>query len=154
MARVGLIADTHGLLRPQAIVALAGCERILHAGDVGEAALLGELAALAGAPVVAVRGNCDDLPALPDSALVEVAGVRILLHHGHLPVDEAAARPDVVVTGHTHVARVGREGAGPLRVNPGSAGPRRFRLPATVAVLELGPGGPAATVVELDLGPS
>lgn len=154
MVRVGLISDTHGLLRPQAIAALAGCDRILHAGDVGEPTLLGELAALTGAPVLAVSGNCDDLPSLPTSVVVEIAGRRILLHHGHLPVDEAAARADIVVTGHTHVPRVDRpESGGPWRVNPGSAGPRRFRLPTTVAVLALGPDEPVATLVELDLGP-
>ena len=149
MARLGLIADTHGLLRPQALAALEGCDRILHAGDVGDASLLDELAALA--PVDAVRGNCDDLPGLPLERRLEVEGCRILLRHGHLPEDDLTDA-DVVVSGHTHVPLVRRDGA-VLRVNPGSAGPRRFRLPVTVAVLELGAGGPRAAIVELDLGP-
>ena len=149
MIRIGLIADTHGLLRPQALVALEGCDAILHAGDVGEGDILEALGALA--PTHAVAGNCDDLPTLP-LELVHLAGpARILLHHGHRAVDEAARAPDVVVTGHTHAPLVRRDPGGPLRVNPGSAGPRRFRLPVTVALLSLGPAGPAAEIVELDV---
>lgn len=149
MPRLGLIADTHGLLRPQALVALEGCDAILHAGDLGEGDLLGVLGELA--PTVAVAGNCDDLPGLP-LELVHLAGAtRILLHHGHRTVDEAAHAPDIVVTGHTHVPLVRRDPAGVLRVNPGSAGPRRFRLPVTVARLRLGSGPPEAEIVELDV---
>jgi putative phosphoesterase len=149
MPRLGLIADTHGLLRPQALVALEGCDRILHAGDVGEGDILEALGRLA--PVVAVAGNCDDRPDLPAEARLSVGGVRILLRHGHLP-EEAAPEADVVVSGHTHVPLVAAEG-GRLRVNPGSAGPRRFRLPVTVGILLLGEGAPRAEIVELDLGP-
>lgn len=149
MPRLGLIADTHGLVRPQALVALEGCDRILHAGDVGEGDVLAALAGLA--PVDAVRGNCDDLPGLPDERLVEVAGVRILLRHGHLPEADGHGA-DVVVSGHTHVPSVARDGPA-LRVNPGSAGPRRFRLPVSVAILSVGGGEPRAEIVELDLGP-
>ncbi len=149
MTRLGLIADTHGLLRPQALVALGGCDRILHAGDIGEGDILESLAGIA--PVDAVRGNCDDLPGLPTDRILDVGGVRILLRHGHLP-EPGAHGADVVVSGHTHVPLVARDGA-TLRVNPGSAGPRRFRLPVTVAVLEVGDGAPRAEIVELDLGP-
>jgi hypothetical protein len=147
--RIGLISDTHGLLRPQALVALEGCDLILHAGDVGEGDLLEALGELA--PTVAVAGNGDDLPALPLEHLHLAGDLRILLHHGHRSVDEAAHRPDIVVTGHTHVPLVRRDPDGPLRVNPGSAGPRRFRLPVTVALLTLGPAGPAAEIAELDV---
>lgn len=147
--RLGLIADTHGLLRPQALVALEGCAAILHAGDVGEGDILEALAELA--PTLAVAGNCDDRPDLPAELVHLAAGLRILLHHGHLPVDEAARAPDVVVTGHTHVPRVDRFPGGPLRVNPGSAGPRRFRLPVAVALLHLHPAGAEAEIVELDV---
>ena len=149
MTRLGLIADTHGLLRPQALVALEGCDRILHAGDIGEGDILEALAGLA--PVEAVRGNGDDLPGLPTERLVEAGGLRILLRHGHLP-ESVGHGADVVVSGHTHVPRIVRDGA-MLRVNPGSAGPRRFRLPVTVAVLEIGGAEPRAEILELDLGP-
>lgn len=149
MTRLGLIADTHGLLRPQALVALEGCDAILHAGDVGEGDILEALAQLA--PTFAVAGNCDNLPSIPLELLHCAGPVRILLHHGHLAVDESARAPDVVVTGHTHLPLVRREPGGPLRVNPGSAGPRRFRLPVTVAILHLGAGSPDAEIVELDV---
>lgn len=148
MACVGLISDTHGLLRPQALVALEGVDLILHAGDVCGDDILAALAELA--PTLAVAGNCDDDPALPPHRLETVGGLRILLHHGHLAVDEAAHRPDVVVSGHTHVPRVDAA-RGILRVNPGSAGPRRFRLPVTVARLTVAEGRAAAEVVELDV---
>ena len=149
MTRLGLIADTHGLIRPQALVALEGCDRILHAGDIGEGDILEALAAIA--PVEAVPGNCDDRPGLPPDRILDVGGVRILLRHGHLP-EPGGHGADVVVSGHTHVPLVFRDGA-TLRVNPGSAGPRRFRLPVTVAILELGEGEPRAEILELDLGP-
>lgn len=148
MACIGLISDTHGLLRPQALVALEGVDLILHAGDVCGDDILAGLAEIA--PTLAVAGNCDADPALPGHRLEVVDGVRILLHHGHLPVDEAGHRPAVVVTGHSHVPLI-EDAAGVLRVNPGSAGPRRFRLPVTVARLRIG-GGPArAELIELDV---
>lgn len=148
MACIGLIADTHGLLRPQAIVALEGVDLILHAGDVCGADILDGLASIA--PTLAVAGNCDDDPSLPRHRLQVVEGVRILLHHGHRAVDEASHRPDVVVTGHTHVPRVDAA-SGTLRVNPGSAGPRRFSLPVTVARLTVREGRASAELIELDV---
>jgi putative phosphoesterase len=149
---VGLIADTHGLLRPQALVALEGCEAILHAGDVGDLEVLEALAQLA--PVTAVRGNCDDLPQLPWSVTLSLLGHRLVLHHGHLPLSLELNEEDIVISGHTHVPLIQPSASGlPLRINPGSAGPRRFRLPVTVARLQLGQGAPQATLVELDLGP-
>lgn len=149
MARLGLIADTHGLLRPQALVALEGCDRILHAGDIGEGDVLEALAGIA--PVDAVRGNVDERPDLPTERLLDLGGVRILLRHGHLPESDGHGAA-IVVSGHTHVPQVVRDGR-VLRVNPGSAGPRRFRLPVTVALLELADGEARAEIRELDLGP-
>jgi putative phosphoesterase len=149
MLRLGLIADTHGLLRPQALVALEGCDRILHAGDIGEGDILGALAGIA--PVDAVRGNVDERPDLPAERLLDLGGFRLLLRHGHLPEPDGHGAA-IVVSGHTHIPGVVRDGP-VLRVNPGSAGPRRFRLPVTVARLELGDGEPRAEILELDLGP-
>ena len=143
---VGLISDTHGKMRPEALLALAGCEVIFHAGDVCGSAVLEDLATVA--LCHAVAGNCDADPELPLTVLQEIGGVRFLIHHGHLPVDVARFRPDVVVTGHTHVPTI--EQVGPvLYVNPGSAGPRRFNLPVTVARLTIRAGRPEARLIEL-----
>lgn len=137
--QVGLISDTHGLLREEAFRALAGSSLIIHAGDVGKPEILEALKALA--PVVAVRGNVDTDPwarALPSTAVAEVAGATLyVLHDIHtLDVDPAAVGFQVVVSGHSHKpAR--EERAGVLYLNPGSAGPRRFQLPITVARLDL-----------------
>lgn len=149
---VGLIADTHGLLRPQALVALEGCDFFLHAGDVGDLEVLEGLAQVA--PVTAVRGNGDDLPQLPWSVTLPLLGYRLVLHHGHLPLTLELSETDIVISGHTHIPLIQPAATDlPLRINPGSAGPRRFRLPVTVARLELGQGSPRVTIVELDLGP-
>jgi putative phosphoesterase len=144
---IGLISDTHGLVRPQAIVALEGVDLILHAGDVCSDVTLEELAQIA--PVLAVAGNCDDDPRLPAFLLHVVDGVRILLHHSHLPMDESLHRPDIVITGHSHQPVIEQDG-NVLRINPGSAGPRRFRLPVTVARLTIIDGKPEAELIELD----
>ena len=135
--RIGLISDTHGLLRPEAVRALEGSELIVHAGDVGAPAVLDELRRIA--PVVAVRGNVDRgewADALPGTA---VAGPGIfVLHDVHdLRVDPVAAGYRAVVSGHSHKPSLTRRG-GVLYVNPGAAGPRRFRLPVTLAILEIG----------------
>jgi putative phosphoesterase len=154
--RVGLISDTHGLIRPQALAALRGCEAIVHAGDIGTREVIDALAALA--PVTAVRGN-NDIAAwargIPEVARLEVGGVRILVIHILAELDLAAARAeaDVVVCGHSHRPAV-EERAGVLVVNPGSAGPRRFTLPVTVAHLEIADGAPRATIVPLATPPS
>ena len=137
--RVGLISDTHGLLRPQAIEALRGSDLILHAGDVGKPDILDTLKKLA--PVVAIRGNIDTAEwasGLPETAVAEAAGAIIyMIHDLHaLDLDPAAAGFQIVVSGHSHKpGSVERDGV--LYINPGSAGPRRFRLPVTVAKLEL-----------------
>jgi len=140
MAVVGLISDTHGLLRPEALRALAGSDLIVHAGDVGAPEILDALRAVA--PLVAIRGNVDTggwASALPATAVAEAGGVLIYVLHdlNELDLDPAAAGFGVVVSGHSHQpARAERGGV--LFINPGSAGRRRFKLPVTVARLDLG----------------
>lgn len=143
---IGVISDTHGNLRAEAMLALSGCSVILHAGDVCGPLILPRLSEIA--PTFAVAGNCDEDPALPMECLRELAGLRVLLHHGHRPVDEAGYRPDVVITGHTHVPRVEQDGA-ILRLNPGSAGPRRFGLPVTLARMTVCDGRPEVRLISL-----
>jgi len=136
---VGLISDTHGLLRSQAIDALGGSELIIHAGDVGKPEILNELQRVA--PVTAVRGNIDSeawASKLPTTAIAQAGAATIyVLHDIHeLDLDPAAAGIQVVVSGHSHQPSR-TERAGVLYINPGSAGPRRFRLPVTIARLDL-----------------
>jgi putative phosphoesterase len=139
VAVIGLISDTHGLLRPEALRALGGSDLIIHAGDVGKAEILGALNLVA--PVVAVRGNVDQDPwasALPLTASTAARSAAIyVLHDLHqLDLDPAASGFRVVVSGHSHKpSRTERDGV--LYLNPGSAGPRRFHLPVTVARLDL-----------------
>jgi putative phosphoesterase len=139
MTRVGLISDTHGLLRDEAVEALRGSELILHAGDVGKPEILEELRKIA--PVVAVRGNVDTAPwaqALPETAVAEAGPALIYILHDvkALDLNPAAAGFPIVVSGHSHKpGKSEREGV--LYINPGSAGPRRFQLPVTVALLRL-----------------
>lgn len=151
-AVVGVVSDTHGLLRPEVIPLLAGCRHIVHAGDVGDPAILQVLAGVA--PVTAVRGNVDGgaLAALPLREAVEVAGHLIYVVHipDDLDLDPPAAGVSVVVHGHTHRSRLERQG-GVLYLNPGSIGPRRFSLPVTLARLTLGPEGADAEIVTLDV---
>ena len=133
--RVGVVSDTHGLLRPQALAALAGSDAIVHAGDVGDPAILDALARIA--PVTAVRGNNDRgawAEALPEIARLAIGAARILVVHD---LATLAQRGDanVVVSGHSHRPRCERRD-GVLYVNPGSAGPRRFSLPVCVGLLE------------------
>ncbi len=136
---VGLISDTHGLLREEALAALRGSQLIIHAGDVGKPEILDALAQLA--PVVAVRGNIDRgawASELPATAIVEAGPATIFVLHDlqELDLDPAAAGIQIVVSGHSH--QPGRtERSGVLYINPGSAGPRRFKLPVTVARLDL-----------------
>jgi hypothetical protein len=136
---IGVISDTHGLLRPQALDALRGCEKLIHAGDVGRLQVLEALRRLA--PVFAVRGNTDTdewAEALPGSDVVEALGRRVYLLHdiGRLDLDPRAAGFDAVIFGHSHRPEVRRRD-GVLYLNPGSAGPRRFDLPISVARLRL-----------------
>lgn len=148
--KLGLISDTHGLLRPEALAALRGCALIMHAGDIGGPEVLTALEALA--PVVAVRGNNDNgawAVDIPERRTVEVAGRRLLLLHDLS--DLAATRAegiDVVISGHSHRPRIER-GDGVLFVNPGSAGPRRFKLPVTLALAQVTADGIDARIVNL-----
>lgn len=152
--RIGLVSDTHGLLRPEAVEALRGSDRILHAGDVGDPAILDRLRELA--PTDAVRGNVDHGPwasELPMTHRVEVAGRVLYLLHivEDLDLDPAVAGLDAVIFGHSHQPlREVRNGV--LYLNPGSAGPRRFRLPVTVARLHLSEAGLDAEIVDLEVG--
>lgn len=137
MTIVGLISDTHGLLRPEALRALTGTSAILHAGDVGDREILRELESLA--PVTAVRGNIDvggPCAALPLTATVAVEAARIHILHdiGGLDIDPPSEGLAAVVFGHSHKPLV-REVDGVVYVNPGSAGPRRFHLPVSLALL-------------------
>lgn len=135
---IGVISDTHGLMRPEAKEGLRGCVAILHAGDIGNAAILDELRTLA--PVTAVRGNNDRerwAASLPERRIVAQGSANILLAHDRNGLErDAVDGCDVVVTGHSHQPSVERCG-GVLYLNPGSAGPRRFRLPVSVALLRL-----------------
>lgn len=136
---VGVISDTHGLLRPQAVDALRGSSLIIHAGDVGDASILDELGQIA--PVVAVRGNVDTAPwalSLPDTQVVEIGAILAYILHdrGELDLDPAAAGFRIVIFGHSHQPLI-EERQGVLYLNPGSAGPRRFRLPVSVARLQI-----------------
>src|ERR1700761_4693109 len=142
--RIGVISDTHGLLRPEAVRALQGVELIVHAGDVGRAEILGQLKELA--PVFAVRGNVDTeawAQELPLTALVQAGPANIYVLHNlkELDLKPAAAGIDMVISGHTHQS-VNREEGGIVYLNPGSAGPKRFNLPVTLALVKLGEGRP------------
>lgn len=151
ITRVGLISDTHGLLRPEAVEALQGSQLIVHAGDVGNPEILESLQGIA--PVVAVRGNVDKeewAQRLPLTAVGEAGAVLIYVLHdvNALDLSPQAAGFQIVVSGHSHKqGKMERDGV--LYVNPGSAGPRRFQLPVTVARLDLGTTPYAVEFVEL-----
>ena len=153
---IGVISDTHGLLRPEALEALSGVDHLLHAGDVGDARILDQLRELA--PLTAIRGNIDKgaewQRLLPATAAVELGGHWFYLVHARedLDLDPAAAGISVVVFGHSHKPLIEwREGI--LYLNPGSAGPRRFSLPVTVARMGLSAGQLLPELVELPLPP-
>ena len=149
--RVGLISDTHGLLRPEATSFLRGSDYIIHAGDIGSPEILGELGRIA--PITAVRGNNDkgDCP-VPDTAILKVGGISIYVLHNvaELDLEPLAAGFRVVISGHSHRPAVEERG-GVLFVNPGSAGPRRFKLPVAVAELQIRGAAVEARVTELAL---
>ncbi len=148
--RIGLISDTHGLLRPQALAALQGSDHIVHAGDIGAPGILDRLAEIA--PVTAVRGNNDRDPHygdLPETSVLRVGGIAIHVLH-RLADFKPDATYRVVVSGHSHRASsLVRDGV--LHVNPGSAGPRRFSLPVTVGWLTIDDGEVRAELIELDI---
>ena len=150
--RIGLIADTHGLLRPEAVAALTGCAHIVHAGDIGTPAVLEALSGLA--PVTAVRGNNDRAAwasALPLDDVLEVDGCLLYVLHdrAELDLDPAAAGFHAVITGHAHrPAHEIRDGV--HYINPGSAGPRRFRLPIMLAELWIDAGRLSVRFIDLE----
>jgi uncharacterized protein len=149
--RIGVISDTHGLLRPEAVQALAGCAHILHAGDVGNDTILNALRKIA--PVTAIRGNVDRdgvCGALPPTETVELAGRLFYLIHRREDLDlhPHAAGIAAVIFGHSHQPEISWAN-GVLYFNPGSAGPRRFRLPVTVGILEYAPRTLTPSIVPL-----
>lgn len=136
--KIGVISDTHGLLRPEALAALAGVDHILHAGDVGDLAILAALETIA--PVSAIRGNVDvfgPCSSLPPTEVVELAGrLFYLIHSIHdLDINPVAAGIAMVISGHSHQPGL-KHHKGIAYLNPGSAGPRRFSLPVTLAIVE------------------
>jgi len=148
---VGVISDTHGLVRPQALEALAGANIIIHAGDIGSAEVIAQLESVA--PVIPIRGNNDHgewAEKIPTIEIVEVGCQSIYVLHdvNELDLDPAAAQFAAVIAGHSHRPSVERR-AGVLYVNPGSAGPRRFKLPVSVARLHVDDAGVEAELVEL-----
>ncbi|MGI9336138.1 MAG: metallophosphoesterase family protein [Gammaproteobacteria bacterium] len=152
---LGVISDTHGLLRPEAVEALRGSELIVHAGDIGKPEVIDELERIA--PVVACRGNVDTgdwAGRFAPSCELEFAGRRIHLLHNisELAMDLAAHGFDAVICGHSHKPRVEHHG-NVLHLNPGSAGPRRFKLPVSVARIRFVDGSLAAEIVELEVPP-
>jgi putative phosphoesterase len=154
--RIGVISDTHGLLRPEAEMALIGVDLIVHAGDVGKAEILAQLKAIA--PVFAVRGNVDTEKwalELPETSVVEADGACLYLIHNlrELDVSPKGAGIDMVISGHTHKAEQW-ERDGVLYLNPGSAGPRRFKLPVTTATIDLAAEPWTIEIVELLPGDS
>ena len=149
-----MISDTHGLLRPEALAALAGVDQIIHAGDVGAEGILERLQKLA--PVRAVRGNVDRgawAEKLPAREVVLAAGATLYVLHDRqdLDLDPATAGLQAVITGHSHRPQI-LEKDGVLYLNPGSAGPRRFRLPVTLAILAITDGTLSAQIITLATG--
>ncbi|MFI5097294.1 MAG: metallophosphoesterase family protein [Candidatus Acidiferrales bacterium] len=149
--RLGIISDTHGLLRPEAARALSGVDLIVHAGDVGKPEVLTQLKAIA--PVFAVRGNVDTeawAVELPATAIVDAGSASLYVLHNlrELDLRPDAAKFDAVISGHTHQAEQW-EREGVLYLNPGSAGPRRFNLPITLALVDVGRAPWKVEILEL-----
>ena len=138
MFRIGIISDTHGLLRPEAERGLTGVDHIIHAGDIGRPEIVGALRRIA--PVTAIRGNVDNgewAAEYPDTNLVRLAGKSIYVLHDLKTLQaDLGAGIDVIVSGHSHVPKIDTI-SGVLYLNPGSAGPRRFKLPMTIATLDV-----------------
>jgi uncharacterized protein len=146
--KIGLLSDTHGLLRLEALAALAGVDAIVHAGDVGDPGILVALAEVA--PLYAIRGNIDTqgpCAALPERLRLDFAGLRLLVVHA---LAEAGKDPDadIVVCGHSHIPKLAYE-AGRHWVNPGAAGKRRFQLPISLALLHIAAGVPRFEFINL-----
>ena len=148
---IGVISDTHGLLRSEALTALAGVEHILHAGDVGDARILDTLREIA--PVTAIRGNIDqwgECAELPATDVVELDGQLFYLVHSltDLDINPAVAGVAAVISGHSHKPSIEQRNS-VLYLNPGSAGPRRFNLPVTLALITIGEAGVEGRLVNL-----
>jgi uncharacterized protein len=144
MLRIGLISDTHGLLRPEAAQFLRGCDQIVHAGDIGDSAVLDALREIA--PVTPVCGNNDTgewALTIPETQTLRIGGVALFVLHDlkELPAHRVPADVQVVVCGHSHKPQITRDPAGLLVINPGSAGPRRFKLPVSAAELVIADDG-------------
>lgn len=153
MARLGIISDTHGLLRPQAAAFLQGCDRILHGGDIGNAKILVQLSTIA--PVTAIRGNNDQgawAEAIAETEFFEFSGIHVYAIHdlSLLDIDPSAAGIQVVVSGHSHKPLI-EQREGIFFINPGSAGPRRFKLPISVADILIEGGAISPRIVELEI---
>ena len=149
--RIGLISDTHGLLRPEAVAFLQGCDHIIHGGDIGAVSILDALRLIA--PVTAVRGNNDKEPwakAIQKTELIRLGAICLFAVHdiADLHIDPVAAGVDVVVSGHSHKPNIAKRD-GVLYINPGSAGRRRFKLPISVAELSLEGSAITPRIVEL-----
>jgi uncharacterized protein len=147
--RVGVISDTHNLVRPEALDALRGVDHIVHAGDICKRDVLDALAALA--PLTVVRGNNDigdDVASLPGHVRIELGGLMLYVVHDIADVPKRLEGIDIVVTGHSHKPLIERRD-GVLFINPGSAGPRRFKLPISLALLDIKGGGAEARIVQL-----
>jgi hypothetical protein len=151
---IGVISDTHGLIRPAALEALRGCDAIIHAGDVGDPQILPALGRIA--PVTAIRGNVDTQPwakSLPETTVLEISGLMIYVLHDikQLDLDPVAAGFAAVVSGHSHKPSIENR-KGVLYFNPGSAGPRRFSLPVSVGILKVEEGASlSAKIIALDV---
>jgi putative phosphoesterase len=151
MLRIGLVSDTHGLLRPEVVAFLHGSDHIVHAGDIGNEGILQNLSAIT--PVTAVRGNNDKdawASTIPETQLLRLGKTFVYVLHdlAQLDIDPKAAGVDVVVSGHSHRPLVEKRD-GVLFVNPGSAGPRRFKLPIAVGELVVADGSITPRIVEL-----
>lgn len=150
---IGVISDTHGLVRPEALKTLRGVDLIIHAGDIGKPQVLEALRSVA--PVCAVRGNNDKeewAQEIPETEVVEIGDLRLYALHAlpELNLDPAASGFDVVISGHSHRPSIERRN-GVLYVNPGSAGPRRFKLPVSVALLKVHGKSCKARILELGI---
>jgi uncharacterized protein len=149
---IGILSDTHGLLRPEVLPALAGVDQILHAGDVGDPTILTTLAQIA--PVTAIRGNIDThgpCSLLPATEAIDLAGCLLYMLHSldDFDLNPKAAGISVVIYGHSHQPSISHRDT-VLYLNPGSAGPRRFHLPITLALLRIDNGHPTAEIVSLE----
>jgi uncharacterized protein len=149
--RIGIISDTHGLLRPEAVAALKGCDRIIHAGDIGKAEVLDALRELA--PLDTIRGNVDSgewAVDIPERLDLQLGGLRIHVLHDlkELALNPADAGIAVVIAGHSHQPKI-EQIDNVLYINPGSAGRRRFKLPISLALLDIEDGQPRPQLVTL-----